>query len=238
MRLQLLFVIFPVLMNFGCNKEDDSVTPVDTNTTSANESAFTFLALGDSYTIGQSVVENERWPVQLRDSLVNDSIEMVLPMIIAQTGWRTDNLDAAITNASLGDSTFDLVSILIGVNNQYQGRSVEQFRAEYIDLLNRAIGYAGGDKDRVIVLSIPDYGATPFGASNSAAIGMAIDEFNQEKKEVTDSMGVRFFDITPISRQAKDDNTLVAGDGLHPSGKMYKMWVDLIYSEVKAKLIP
>lgn len=225
-------------MNFGCNKDDNLVMPIDTNQTSLEDkNSLTFLALGDSYTIGQSVNESERWPVQLRDSLVNDSVNMNSPMIIAQTGWRTDNLENGINSANLGDSIFDLVSILIGVNNQYQGRSVEQFRIEYIELLNRAICYAGGDKSKVIVLSIPDYGATPFGSSNSEAIGMAIDEFNQEKKEVTDSMGVSFYDITPISREAKNDNTLVAGDGLHPSGKMYKMWVDLIYTEVRAKLI-
>ncbi len=239
--LTLALLIFPVVLTLGCKKDEGDITmntTETTDTTGNNAGPFTFLALGDSYTIGQGVSIDERWPVQLKDSLVTDGIEMQNPMIIAQTGWRTDNLDNGINNANLGDTVFDLVSILIGVNNQYQGRPVEEFRAEYIDLLQRAIDFAGGDKNHVIVLSIPDYGVTPFGYSNKDAIAAAIDEFNAEKQEVTDSMGVRFYNITEISREAETDKSLIAGDSLHPSGKMYKRWVDVIYDDVKQTIAP
>lgn len=230
--VHFFFLILSIFINLGCDPNTEAViaqTPTNSSKT------YTYLALGDSYTIGQNVDLEERWPVQLKDSLVADGIHMEDPMIIARTGWRTDNLDAAITAADLEDTTFDLVSLLIGVNNQFQGRSLSQYRIEYKALLERAIGFANHDTSKVIVLSIPDYGVTPFGAANKDKIATEIDQFNAAKKEITDSLGVKYFDITPISREAETNKSLIADDNLHPSGEMYKKWVDLIYKDVRSK---
>ncbi len=183
-----------------------------------------FLALGDSYTIGQSVPEEYRWPNLLQDSLEVMGIDFKEPQIIATTGWRTDQLlRAAITEAT--ESDYGLVSLLIGVNNQFQGRSVEDYRPEFEELLQFAIARAGGDSSRVFVLSIPDYGCTPFGESRAEQIGRAVDQFNDANKEITENYGVAYFDITGISREGKYRPELVASDGLHPSGEQYILWV-------------
>lgn len=186
-----------------------------------------YLALGDSYTIGESVDEQERWPVLLAKALSERGRAVDNPRIIATTGWRTDNLKNAIQIASL-KPTYGLVSLLIGVNNQYQGRTVEQYEPEFKDLLLTAIQLAGGDKNRVFVVSIPDYGYTPYGKNKQEKISKELDQFNKANRAITESMGVRYFDITPISRKGLEDASLVANDGLHPSGKMYAQWVDLI----------
>jgi lysophospholipase L1-like esterase len=186
-----------------------------------------FLALGDSYTIGESVPQNERWPVQLADELRKRKVTCSDPKIIATTGWRTDQLKAAIANANLKPE-YTLVSLLIGVNNQYQGKTVENYAPEFEELLKTAITLAGGDKSRVFVVSIPDYGYTPFGQSRQPAITKGIDAYNAVNEQITHQLGVAYFNITGISRKGFDDPALVAGDGLHPSGKMYKEWVDLI----------
>lgn len=197
-----------------------------------------YLALGDSYTIGESVEENERWPVQLADRLRGDGVEIKSPKIIATTGWRTDQLKAAIKNDEELLASYDLVSLLIGVNNQYQGRSVESFAPEFEELLQKAIELAGSDKDKVFVVSIPDYGKTPFGASKAEEIARELDEYNAISKEICDRYDVRYFDITPISRQDDPNGELVADDNLHPSGKQYELWVDSFYSQVLALVKP
>ena len=183
-----------------------------------------FLALGDSYTIGQSVSIGQRWPVQLIDSLKANGISCFEPQIIATTGWRTDNLKAAIQNANLANS-YNLVSLLIGVNNYYQGRSLTEYKAEFEELLNNAVELAGGNKNHVFVVSIPDYGYTPFGSTNQPAISAGIDAFNSTNKSITDSQGITYVEITDISRLGLQKPDLVASDGLHPSGKMYSLWV-------------
>lgn len=190
-----------------------------------------FLALGDSYTIGQSVAVQDRWPQQLYDSLAARGYQMDSLEIIAQTGWRTDNLTGAMAAAQL-DSNYTLVSLLIGVNNQYQGGSAAGYELPFELLLQAAIGLAGGDKERVFVLSIPDYGYTPFGQNNTAQISMGINSFNAVNKQIAQQYGVPYFDITPISRQGLTDPSLVASDGLHPSGKMYREWVRLILASL------
>lgn len=186
-----------------------------------------FLALGDSYTFGESVAEAERWPVQLNDRLKAQGLDCAEVRVIATTGWRTDDLRNAMTAAQLRPE-YTLVSLLIGVNNYYQGRSVESYEPEFEALLKTAIGLAGGHKSRVFVVSIPDYGYTPFGQPKQAEITQGIDAYNAANKRITDALGIAYFNITDISRQGFDDPALVAGDGLHPSGKMYKAWVDLI----------
>jgi lysophospholipase L1-like esterase len=186
-----------------------------------------YLALGDSYTIGESVSEAERWPVQLSEALRKKGKEIEGPRIIATTGWRTDNLGNAINIANLKPE-YGLVSLLIGVNNQYQGKPIEQFRKEFEELLNVAIRLAQGKKENVFVVSIPDYGYTPFGKPNQGKISKELDDYNNISRNITGKYGVKYFYITDISRKGLDDPSLVASDGLHPSGKQYGEWVDLI----------
>jgi lysophospholipase L1-like esterase len=193
-----------------------------------------YLALGDSYTIGESVAEAERWPNQLVDSLTRRGWHIDKPMIIATTGWRTDNLKNAMTIAKLKPE-YDLVSLLIGVNNQYQGKSSKEYATEFEELLKTAIHLAKGKKDRVFVVSIPDYGFTPYGKPKQGSITKAIDEFNEINARITYKYGVQYFDITEISRDGLKDTSLVATDGLHPSGKMYSYWVELIVKDLEVR---
>jgi lysophospholipase L1-like esterase len=186
-----------------------------------------FLALGDSYTIGESVAENERWPVQLVHQLRKYDLDFALPEIIATTGWRTDDLKSAIKDSDL-KPTYDLVSLLIGVNNQYQGISAVSYESEFDELLKTAIRLAGGRKEKVIVVSIPDYGFTPFGKESRERISKELQAFNNINRQVAIRHGIAWFDITPISKKGLEQPDLVAEDGLHPSGKMYSEWVDLI----------
>lgn len=183
-----------------------------------------FLALGDSYTIGQSVPVTDRWPVQLIDSLKKRGLSCYDPQIIATTGWRTDDLKNAIVNAHLTPN-YTLVSLLIGVNNYYQGKTVESYKPEFEDLLVTAIKLAGGDTSHVFVVSIPDYGYTPFGQPIQKRVSQGIDAFNDANKTIAAKLGVPYFNITDISRNGLAEPDLVAGDGLHPSGKMYSEWV-------------
>jgi lysophospholipase L1-like esterase len=185
------------------------------------------LALGDSYTIGESVTEKQRWPVQLISQLRTNGYICDEATIIARTGWRTDDLKNAIHEKN-PDSNYTLVSLLVGVNNQYQGKSAKSYAPEFEELLKMAIGFAGGDKTKVFVVSIPDYGFTPFGKDKQQEITKEIDEYNHINKTITEKQGVKYFNITEISRQGFNDPELVAEDGLHPSGKMYGLWVDMI----------
>ena len=194
-----------------------------------------YLALGDSYTIGQSVATTDRYPIQLANELLRDSINIDTTYIIAKTGWRTDNLISAIESAQL-PIQFDLVSLLIGVNNQYQNRPIEQYEQEFTALITTAISFADGDRTKVFVLSIPDYGYTSFGKNNQEKISLAIDQYNEINKTIASEFDVSYFDITPISRNGLAQPALIASDGLHPSGEMYRRWVELIYSDVKRKL--
>lgn len=208
------------------------LTILSTTMSAQNSKPLKYLALGDSYTIGESVAEGERWPVQLAAQLRGIGIEIDNPRIIATTGWRTDNLKNAINIAQIKE-TYDLVSLLIGVNNQYQGKPVDQYAVEYEDLLKTAIALAGGNKAKVFVVSIPDYGFTPFGKPKQEKISKELDEFNEVNKRITESYGIQYFNITDISRDGLDDPELVASDGLHPSGKQYGLWVDRIVGGLK-----
>lgn len=186
-----------------------------------------FLALGDSYTIGESVSTSLRWPVQLVTALKAKGIDCFDPRIIATTGWRTDDLKNAIQAAKLTPE-YNLVSLLIGVNNYYQGRSAESYAPELEELLHTAIALAGGNKKNVFVVSIPDYGYTPFGQSNQPVISQGINAFNAKNQAIAEQLGVKYIPITDISRRGLSEPDLVAGDGLHPSGKMYAEWVTRI----------
>lgn len=190
-----------------------------------------YLALGDSYTIGESVAEDQRWPVQLAEAFKKSGLTTESPKIVATTGWRTDDLKRAILAVN-PSRDYHLVSLLIGVNNQYQGRTAESYAPEFEDLLKMAIEFAGGDRSKVFVVSIPDYGYTPFGKEKQQSISKAIDAFNAINKSITEKYDIKYIDITDISRKGFEDLELVAEDGLHPSGKQYRLWVERIVQKL------
>ncbi|MBF6025332.1 SGNH/GDSL hydrolase family protein [Lysobacter niastensis] len=193
---------------------------------SAPAPALSYLALGDSYTIGEGVPEAGRWPVQLAHALREEGIALSDPRIIATTGWTTDELTWGIDGAEpLGE--WDFVSLLIGVNNQYRLRSAVGYRGEFDTLLQRAIRYARGRADRVLVLSIPDWGVTPFVKTTQQkpeTIAAELDAYNAAALSVCDARGVAFVDITPASREHGAETEMLAEDGLHPSAAMYTLW--------------
>jgi lysophospholipase L1-like esterase len=185
----------------------------------------TYLALGDSYSIGEGVDESARWPVQLARLLGEHGHALAPPQIVARTGWTTDELAAAMEQHALSPP-YDLVSLLIGVNNQYRGRALDNYREEFRALLAQAIGLAGGPPQRVLVLSIPDWGVTPFArreARDPEAIGHAIDQFNACAREETHRQGAQWVDITAISRAELE---LLTDDGLHPAPAQYARWAN------------
>ena len=184
-----------------------------------------YLALGDSYTIGQGVSILERWPNQLILRLEENNFKVDRFQIIAQTGWTTENLITAIDKSEFED--FDLVSLLIGVNNQFQNLDFSVFTNQFNQLLDTAIQVAGGKKG-VFVVSIPDYGVTPFGRTNSEQIAEELDEYNAYIADRCQTLGVTYFDITEISRELSDSPGALAADNLHPSGEQYQAWVDII----------
>ena len=187
-----------------------------------------YLALGDSYTIGEAVEEKHRWPMQLADSLAQKNIVLGVPDIIAKTGWTTDELKSGIDNSSL-NYPYDWVSLLIGVNNQYRGRSIEEFRKEFEVLLSEALTFSGNRRERVFVVSIPDWGVMPFAERRDREqIATEIDNFNQVIYEVCTIEEIEFIDITPLSRNVDVHPDWIAKDGLHPSGKQYAEWVQKI----------
>ncbi len=231
MKYFLLFITF--LLFISCSNQDivDKESEI-TNTSNPIK----YLALGDSYTVGESVREDERYPMQLMAALIRDSILMETPKIIARTGWTTDELQEAIHKENVKD-TFDLVSLLIGVNNQFRNYSLAEYQIEFDSLLRQAVRFAGGKKEKVFVISIPDYGFTPFGQKRDAAkITEGINRFNAANQAITASYKISYFNITPISRQGIEQSSLVAADELHPSGEQYLLWVNSFYNEVKAKL--
>ena len=191
--------------------------------------ALRFLALGDSYTIGEGVAPDERWPLQLVARLRAEGIGIGEPRIVATTGWTTDELSAAMETADF-TPPYALVTLLIGVNNQYRGRGVDEYRAQFRDLLQRAIQLAGGIAAHVIVASIPDWGVTPFAARegrDAAAVAREIDAFNAIASAEAAGAGAARIDITAISRAPESRQELV-GDGLHPSGAQYARWVEAV----------
>jgi lysophospholipase L1-like esterase len=197
-----------------------------------------FLALGDSYTIGEDVAEEGRWPVQLAALLRADGIAVDPPTIVARTGWTTDELSAAMDDADLARE-YDLVSLLVGVNNQYRGRPLDEYESQFAALLERAIELAGHRPGRVLVLSIPDWGVTPFGAKSGrdvARIGAEIDAFNRAAAAICAGRGVAFIDITPISRDPGAQPGMIAADGLHPSAAQYALWAQRALPVAKALL--
>jgi lysophospholipase L1-like esterase len=193
----------------------------------------TFLALGDSYTIGESVEPADRWPMQLAVKLRAGSVDVSDPIIIARTGWTTGDLLSAMDGAKLTNQ-FDLVMLLIGVNNQFQGRSEEEYREQFAELLKRSVALVGGNVEHVVVLSIPDWSVMPFGQHYDVKrMSGEIDRFNAICREETQKIGAGFVDVCPVSREATTQPDLIAADGLHPSGVQYGRWVDLAIEATK-----
>lgn len=235
-KFSLVYALTIILLVSACSKEPVSYPRAASIPIDSYSSPKTFLALGDSYTIGQSVTVEQRFPYHTVRQLIDRTVGMNQANIIATTGWTTGNLlNSLINNPPAND--YDFVSLLIGVNNQYQGRGTDEYRVQFTELLNKAIGYAGGRSNRVFVLSIPDYSVTPFAKnSDTARIAREIDTFNIINRQISDQFKVAYLDITAISREARKDPTLTAPDSLHPSGKQYERWAILLAPIMKASL--
>lgn len=197
---------------------------------------YTYLALGDSYTIGEQVLPSENFPGQVVKMMLNDSIEIEV-RIIAKTGWTTDELETGIKEAHAAEpllKSYDIVSLLIGVNDQYRRRSVENYIQAFEQLLMKAIHFAGNRLERVVVLSIPDWGITPFAEGRDRAeISKQIDTYNEVNKQLCQYHGIHYINITPWTREAATDLSLLTTDGLHPSGKEYGRWAMEIAAWIK-----
>jgi len=197
---------------------------------------YTYLALGDSYTIGEQVPASDNFPNQTTRLLRSSGIDLVDPVIIATTGWTTDELAASIREHNIRD-TFSFVTLLIGVNNQYRGRSIENYEEEFLQLLQTAIGFAGNKTNRVFVLSIPDWGVTPFAADRDRAqVANEIDAYNASCRRITLSNGCRHLDITDSTRLHGNDAEYLVADELHPSGKEYAIWAERLTKQIKKEL--
>lgn len=191
-----------------------------------------YLALGDSYTIGEAVSEQERWPVQLAHKLRQEDFPLEDPKIIAATGWTSGKLMSAIEKEKL-QSEWDLVSLLIGVNNQYRKHDLDVFRQELTSLLQKAIYYARKKPEGVFMLSIPDYGVTPFAVNmDPDTIRRELEAYNALSQSMCERFGIAYYNITDISKKAATDKSLLAEDELHPSAAMYSQWVDHVYPHV------
>jgi lysophospholipase L1-like esterase len=247
-KIFMFLILQPILfcLTISCTKPSDynipnnpGTTMTDTTTTTdttADTGDFTWLALGDSYTIGQSVNEAERYPAQTVSLLKNDNLSIKTLQYIATTGWTTLNLLDAIASQN-PTGPFDIVTLLIGVNDQYQHFDTGGYMLHFTQCLQNAIALAGNKKDHVFVLSIPDYSVTPFAQnSDTAQIRKEIDEFNAINKEITLSFNISYTDITPFTREAKNDASLIANDGLHPSGKEYAKWAAVLAPEIEKVL--
>lgn len=234
--MKLTAVIILLMSFFGCKKTPSEGMTVMTNTDTVKtyKGQLSYLALGDSYTIGESVAENQSFPFQFAALMKKQGYTITTPKIVAKTGWTTGELILGIDQAQISQ-TYDIVTLLIGVNNQYRGDYIETYRDQFKILLQTAIRFAGGNKDHVFVLSIPDWGATPFGQQSGRGqqvIAQQIDAFNAVNKQETLALGVSYTDITGESRSSASRAGFIASDGLHPSGSMYGEWSDLLISPV------
>ncbi|HET6722865.1 MAG TPA: SGNH/GDSL hydrolase family protein [Chitinophagaceae bacterium] len=224
----ITFCSFPAIVIFSCVQDKYPLQMTD------QTKAYSYLALGDSYTIGESVLTAENFPNQTVQRLKNQGYEFKSPEIVATTGWTTDELQNNINNRTFS-APYDIVTLLIGVNNQYRGRFIDTYKPEFENLLNQAIQFAGGKAGHVIVLSIPDWGVTPFAADRDRdQIAREIDEYNTANKTISEKYNVNYLDITPWTREAANDPSLVAADGLHPSAKEYKRWSEKLADKIIA----
>ena len=209
------------------------LVPMTESDFSPKEKKLTYLALGDSYTIGEGVDEQERYPSQLIEELnKSGKFTFEAPLIIAKTGWTVDELEAGINATQTNPQGYDLVTLLIGVNNQYRGRPVLEFEKEFEAMLKRAIAFARGKNDHVIVISIPDWGVTPFAkdrGSDQEKVAGEIDAYNTAKAAICDEYEVEFIEITDEYRRIGSKPEMVVADQLHPSGLVYARWTEKIF---------
>lgn len=238
-RLLPLSILFLSLIS--CSKKSETIFQPETimpdSTRILDTVHRSYLALGDSYTIGSSVSAAERFPWQTIQLLRKENIDLADPEIIAVNGWTTVNLLNALNQNPPKKNAYTFVTLLIGVNNQYQGGSLDAYKRDFAGLLSRSISYAGGVKNHVFVLSIPDYSVTPFASgSNTKKIASEIDAFNAANKSISINAGVHYIDVTAISRMAANDPSLIANDGLHPSGIQYARWSALLAPAVLSEL--
>jgi len=219
-----------VILIFSCAKKGSFPVQMPNQTNMAHS----YLALGDSYTIGESVLPSENFPAQTVQMLIQLGYDFKSPEIVAKTGWTTDELQNNINNHTF-TPPYDIVTLLIGVNNQYRGRPVNTYKPEFENLLKQAIQFGDGKADHVFVLSIPDWGVTPFAAGRDRdQIAKEIDEYNAANKTISENYKVNYIDITPWTREAAIDLSLLAADGLHPSAKEYKRWSEKLADKIKA----
>ncbi|SRX52271.1 SGNH/GDSL hydrolase family protein [Aequorivita sp. CIP111184] len=218
-------IVLMAMVSFSCAVSKKNI--------SAEKTTYKYLALGDSYTIGESVCGDCNYPKQLTDSLNKTSNEKTSVKIIAKTGWTTTDLLSAIATEN-PSKDYDLVTLLIGVNNQYQGKPFAVYKEEFPELLDMAIAFAKGKPKNVIVISIPDYGFTPFGQKSGKAEKATKEllRYNIYADRIAFEKGVRFENITPITQKGLENPALVASDGLHPSEVAYKKFVDKIFTKV------
>lgn len=239
MRLIILFTLTITTLGACARKNMEQPAANTGNTTpTAKKDSVTYLAMGDSYTIGESVPQQASFPYQLVYQLRNKQIKAAAPVIIARTGWTTADLQSAIAGASLTQK-FDFVTLLIGVNNQYQSRSIDEYRTQFKDLLGTAISFAGGNAKRVFILSIPDWSVTPYAASSgrdTKQIAAKIDQFNEVNLDESQKAGVNYVNITDISERAASEANLLADDNLHPSAYMYSLWTNRLVDKIVTSL--
>lgn len=232
---RILIILFFFTSNSSCQK-NVAGKPTATNM----NKKYSYLALGDSYTIGEMVAVDDNFPNQTAKMMRAGGHDFTLERIIARTGWTTDELEAGIITSNSEKPlsySYDFVSLLIGVNNQYRGRSAESYKPEFEELLKKAIRFAGNRADRVIVLSIPDWGVTPFAdGRDREQIAREIDAYNAANRLIAGQYHVHYIDITAWTREAVADNSLLAGDGLHPSAKEYQRWAVKVVTFFQSKL--
>ncbi|WP_370226455.1 SGNH/GDSL hydrolase family protein [Mesoflavibacter sp.] len=232
MKQLTLFISVIFILFLCCNVTDSNQS---NNIETLQTTNYRLLSLGDSYTIGESVCETCRFPEQLKDSLINNTENTAFNLkVVATTGWTTTNLLNGISNENLPNN-YDLVTLLIGVNNQYQGKDFSIYETEFPELVDIAITKAKGDKNRVIVVSIPDYAFTPFGNGNTT-ISSEIDTYNAFAENYCNANNITFVNITDITRNGLEDTDLVASDGLHPSEKAYSLFVERLLPYALEKL--
>lgn len=213
----------------------------NTHSPSHDNQPLRYLAIGDSYTIGEGVEEMDNYPNQLTQLLNDQGLSVDPPKIIAKTGWTTDELAQGIKAAAIEGNTYDFVTLLIGVNNQYRRRSVANYEDEFRDLLTQAITFAKGDEEKVIVVSIPDWGVTPFGLNSGRDLvenAQAIDTFNASKKSICEDLGVHYIDITEEYRVIGGQEEMLVSDQLHPSALVYQRWAQKISEILINRLKP
>ncbi|HDZ07247.1 SGNH/GDSL hydrolase family protein [Maribacter sp.] len=231
-KIPLLFLL--IVITPSCS-QSEAIMQEELPDEPLNQEIITYLALGDSYTVGENVAFEDSFPAQLSTQIEENKSLIVNTQIIAQTGWRTDQLISSIGSRDTGD--YNLVTLLIGVNNQFQSRPFSQYETEFSTLLDKAINLAGNDINRVIVISIPDYYYTPYGQNNgNKQISTELDFYNNYAKLTSKAKGITFLDITDITRNGLEEPSLVANDGLHPSAFAYEKFVERLYPLVLSKL--